>query len=170
MSTAKPTSNVALQQGDLLASRAQTLVNTVNTVGVMGKGIALHFKRAFPAMYQDYVERCERGEVRLGEPYLWRQASGPWVLNFPTKRHWRKPSSLAAIVEGLGYLDTHYRQWGITSLAVPPLGCGNGGLEWPIVGPTLYEHLARLAVPVELYAPLDTPHAQMTIDFLHQAD
>lgn len=152
--------------GDLFASRAQTLVNTVNCVGVMGKGIALGFKQRFPDMYREYVRMCERGEVRLGRPYLWSAVLPPRVLNFPTKDHWRSNSSLDAIVEGLEYLEAHYKEWGITSIAVPPLGSGLGGLEWKVVGRTLYQHLARLDIPVELYAPFDTPTDQMTLDYL----
>jgi O-acetyl-ADP-ribose deacetylase (regulator of RNase III) len=160
------TGHVDVRQGDMFASTAQTLVNTVNTVGVMGKGVALAFKQRFPEMYRDYVQRCERGEVKLGEPYLWRTLFEPWVLNFPTKSHWRKPSRLDAIVAGLEHVEGHYRSWGITSLAVPPLGCGYGGLEWRVVGPTLYEHLSRLEIPVELYAPFEAPHEQLTLDYL----
>lgn len=160
------TGHIEVRQGDLFESTAQTLVNTVNTVGVMGKGIALAFKQRFPEMHRDYVQRCERGEVKLGQPYLWRPLFEPWVLNFPTKSHWRKPSRLQDIVVGLEYLAAHHCKWGITSLAVPPLGCGYGGLEWRVVGPTLYEHLSRLDIPVELYAPFATPHDQLTSGYL----
>lgn len=155
-----------MRKGDLFESSAQTLVNTVNTVGVMGKGVALGFKQRFPEMYRDYVQRCEHGLVKLGEPYLWQPLVEPWVLNFPTKAHWRKPSRLEDIVSGLEYLQSHYRAWGVRSLAVPPLGCGNGGLEWRVVGPTLYEHLSRLDIPVELYAPFTTPHEELTPSYL----
>jgi uncharacterized protein YwgA/O-acetyl-ADP-ribose deacetylase (regulator of RNase III) len=147
-------SNVSIRAGDLLASRAQTLVNTVNCVGIMGKGIALAFKRRYPDMYQDYVRRCDRGEVQLGRPYPY-QADDHLIVNFPTKKHWRAVSRLEDIVKGLEYLTLHYREWGITSIAVPPLGCGNGQLEWDVVGPTLYRHLSQLDIPVELYAPHD---------------
>lgn len=147
------TDRIEVRKGDLFESSAQTLVNTVNTVGVMGKGVALGFKQRFPEMYRDYVQRCEHGLVKLGEPYLWQTLVEPWVLNFPTKAHWRTRSRLQDIVSGLEYLESHYRAWGVRSLAVPPLGCGNGGLEWRVVGPTLYEHLSRLGIPVELYAP-----------------
>jgi O-acetyl-ADP-ribose deacetylase (regulator of RNase III) len=157
---------IDVRKGDLFESSAQTLVNTVNTVGVMGKGVALGFKQRFPEMYRDYVQRCELGLVKLGEPYLWQPLVEPWVLNFPTKGHWRKPSRLEDIVSGLEYLQAHYRAWGVTSLAVPPLGCGYGGLEWRVVGPTLYEHLSRLDIPIELYAPFATPHEQLTPDYL----
>jgi O-acetyl-ADP-ribose deacetylase (regulator of RNase III) len=118
-------SSVTVHEGDIFKSRAQTLVNTVNCVGVMGKGIALGFRKRFPQMHDDYVQRCDRGEVRLGQPYLYKQAEGPWILNFPTKDHWRSVSRLADIETGLRYLEGHYREWGIESLAVPPLGVGS---------------------------------------------
>ena len=160
-------SNVTVRTGDLFQSKAQTLTNTVNTVGVMGKGIALGFKKRFPKMYEDYLRRCERGEVALGKPYLFKETMfEQWILNFPTKEGWRTRSSLSAIQEGLAYLREHIHEWGITSLAVPPLGCGYGGLEWSIVGPALYRGLAQLDIPVELYAPYGTPHEELQIEFL----
>jgi hypothetical protein len=119
-------------------------------------------------MHRDYVRLCEHGEVKLGRPYLWRAVVPPWILNFPTKDHWRENSSLEAIVAGLEYLAEHYREWGVESLAVPPLGSGLGGLDWRIVGPILYAHLAQLDIPVELYAPMNAPSDQLTLDFLSQ--
>ncbi len=159
---------VTVKIGNLFDSQAQTLVNTVNCVGVMGKGVALEFKKRFPKMYEDYVARCKRGEVRLGRPYLYRTLTPPWVLNFPTKDHWRSVSRLQDIEQGLEYLLTHYREWGIESLAVPPLGCGQGNLEWRVVGPTLYRYLKRMDIPVELYAPFSTPHEELMPSFLDQ--
>lgn len=153
--------SVTVREGDIFKSSAQTLVNTVNCVGVMGKGIALGFRKRFPAMHDDYVLRCERGEVQLGRPYLYTQAGGPWILNFPTKDHWRSVSRLTDIEAGLEFLEANYRAWGITSLAVPPLGSGLGGLEWQVVGPTLYDHLRRLDIPVELFVPFGTPHDEL---------
>lgn len=152
--------------GDLFTSRAQTLVNTVNTVGVMGKGIALEFKKRFPDMYQDYKKRCEAGEVRLGRPYLYRRVVPPWILNFPTKDNWRSVARLQDITDGMNYLEAHYKEWEIESLAVPPLGCGQGQLEWRVVGPTLYRHLSRLDILVELYAPFGTPHEELRPEYL----
>lgn len=160
---------VEVLKGNLFDSGAQTLVNTVNTVGVMGKGVALEFRKRFPEMYEDYLERCARHAVRLGRPYLYRSESGAWILNFPTKQHWRSVSRLDDIVDGLLYLEQHYREWGIESLAVPPLGCGNGQLEWRVVGPVLYRHLQRLAIPVKLYAPPDAGTEQLSLPFLERA-
>jgi O-acetyl-ADP-ribose deacetylase (regulator of RNase III)/uncharacterized protein YwgA len=158
--------NVDVVIGDMFSSGAQTLVNTVNTVGVMGKGVALEFKKRYPHMYADYKQRCARGAVKLGEPYLYRQPGGPHVLNFPTKEHWRSVSRFADILRGLDFLETHYREWGITSLACPPLGCGHGGLEWRVVGPTLYQRLSRLKIHVVLFAPFGTPHAELEPTYL----
>lgn len=147
--------------GDMFESKAQTLVNTVNCVGIMGKGVALEFKKRFPDMFEDYVKRCAVRQVRLGRPYLFKRPMRPWILNFPTKNHWRSVSHLEDIVEGLHYLQRRYQEWGITSLAVPPLGCGNGQLERRVVGPTLHRHLKALEIPVELYAPFGTTHEEL---------
>lgn len=152
--------------GDLFESDAQTLVNTVNCVGVMGKGIALHFKTRFPDMYEDYVRRCDAGVVKLGRPYLYRRLLTPWIINFPTKDHWRSVARLSDIVAGLSHLKAHCREWEITSIAVPPLGCGEGGLEWRVVGPTLYRNLQDLGIPVTLYAPYGTPVNEIGNEFL----
>jgi O-acetyl-ADP-ribose deacetylase (regulator of RNase III)/uncharacterized protein YwgA len=161
---------ITVTKGDLFESKAQTLVNTVNCVGVMGKGIALGFRKRFPDMYDDYVQRCNAGEVRLGQPYLFRRLVPPWILNFPTKDHWRSVARLSDIVAGLDYLADHYREWGIESLAVPPLGCGEGQLDWRVVGPTLYRKLFALEIDVELYAPHDVPDEEMTPEFLRKGD
>lgn len=162
-------SNVRMLEGDLLKSNMHALVNTVNTVGIMGKGVALAFKKRYPDMYLDYVKRCDRGEVRLGEPYVYR-ASDHVIVNFPTKQHWRSVSRLSDIEAGLDYLERHCKEWHIKSLAVPPLGCGNGQLEWRIVGPILLRHLKRLDIPVELYAPHgSTLLGEIQLDLLEQA-
>ena len=152
--------------GDLFASRAQALVNTVNCVGVMGKGVAEQFKKRFPAMFEDYKSRTDRKAVRLGEPYLYGDRSGTQIVNFPTKDHWRSPSRLSDIERGLDYLAAHIAEWGITSLALPPLGCGNGGLEWSEVGPLICRKLQGLPIDIEVYAPYGTPKQQLTEEFL----
>ena len=144
---------VKLVTGNLFDTEAQTLVNAVNCAGVMGKGIALAFKRRYPAMFADYIARCEDGRVRLGELYLYRGDSFPYILNCPTKKHWRSAAKLEDIADGLAHLEAHYRAWGITSLAVPALGCGAGQLAWGVVGPVLREALRRLEITVDLYAP-----------------
>lgn len=152
--------------GDLFASKAQTLVNTVNTVGVMGKGVALEFKKRYPGMFDDYAMRCDRKQVELGEPYLYRDLTGTMIVNFPTKEHWRAASRLADIERGLDHFVQHYSEWGITSIAFPPLGCGNGGLDWAEVGPLIYGKLHCLPISIEVYAPYGTPKQQLTVEFL----
>ena len=155
--------------GDILKSNAQTIVNTVNCVGIMGKGIALEFKNRFPDMFKDYVKRCERNEVRLGEPYLYKTLFGPQIVNFPTKEHWKSISKISEVQKGLDYLVKHYKQWGITSIAIPPLGCGNGQLEWSVVGPLIYKLVKQMDIPVEIYAPYRTNPAELTVAFLEGA-
>lgn len=152
--------------GDLFASHAQTLVNTVNCVGVMGKGVALDFKKRFPANFSDYALRCERKQVRPGKPYPFEDPSGKLIVNFPTKNHWRSPARVADIETGLDHLVKHWEQWGVKSLALPPLGCGNGGLEWAEVGPLIYRKLHSLPIDVEVYAPFGTAKSELTEEFL----
>ncbi len=120
-------------QGNLLDAEAEALVNTVNTVGVMGKGIALMFKERFPDNFRRYAEACKRGEVEIGKMFVTELSGlvGPrWIINFPTKKHWRHPSKMEWIRDGLIDLARVIRAKHIRSIAIPPLGCGNGGLEW----------------------------------------
>jgi len=155
--------------GDLFESDAKTIVNTVNCVGVMGKGIAQASKKRFPEMFKDYASRCQSGRVQPGEPYLYSDMLGTSIINFPTKKHWRSPSRLDDVIKGLDIFAQKYKEWGIESVAFPPLGCGNGGLEWAVVGPMMYQRLAALNIPVEIYAPYGTPKQQLTEGFLSQA-
>lgn len=148
--------------GNLLTQQVDALVNTVNTQGVMGKGIALQFKKAWPAMFDAYRRACARGEVREGTMHVWETGAtiGPrFIINFPTKRHWRSPSRMEDIELGLVDLARVIRQEGITSIAVPPLGCGNGGLEWSDVEPRIRSRLAEVAhnTNVVLFPPHRTP-------------
>ncbi|MDI6732455.1 MAG: macro domain-containing protein [Planctomycetota bacterium] len=162
--------NVKVLVGDIFKSKAQTLVNTVNCVGIMGKGLALEFKSRFPDMFKDYEARCARKEVELGKPYLYKSLIPPWILLFPSKEHWRSVSNIKDIETGFQYLVENYQKWGITSLAVPPIGCGLGQLDWKIVGRTLYRYLTRLNIPIELYAPTGTPNVQLTLEFLESSN
>lgn len=153
--------------GNIFESRSQTIVNTVNCVGVMGKGIAAEFKNRYPAMFKDYVLRCERNEVSPGVPYLFQESMfSPQVINFPTKSDWRAASRIEDIEKGLRILTEKYKEWGIKSIAIPPLGCGNGQLLWESVGPLIYQYLSKWDIPVEMYAPYGTPREQLKIDFL----
>jgi O-acetyl-ADP-ribose deacetylase (regulator of RNase III) len=140
--------------GNLFESRAETLVNPVNCVGVMGKGLALEFKKRYPAMFEDYTKRCERKQVRLGEPYPYRDRSGIVIVNFATKDHWRSPSRLSDIERGLDYFVQHQAEWGVNSIAFPQLGCGNGGLSWDEVRPLLFSKLQVLKIEIEVYSPV----------------
>lgn len=146
-----------LKNGNVLKSKMQVLVNTVNCVGAMGKGIALAFKKEYPAMFKDYQERCARREVKLGEPYLYKVNDEKWILNFPTKYHWANDSQLSWIENGLKYLVTHAAEWGIQSMAFPPLGCGNGNLKWNDVYPEMRKYLDKLSIPIEIHAEWDEP-------------
>lgn len=152
---------------DILQSMAQTLINTVNCVGIMGKGIALEFKKQFPDMFKDYAARCER-KVKPGVPYLFVRHAPPNIINFPTKDHWKSVSRIDDIEHGLQHLLKHYKEWKVTSLAIPPLGCGNGQLEWRAVGPLIYRYASQMEIPIELYAPYGTPPRELTVDFLSQ--
>lgn len=153
--------------GDIFQSKAQTLINTVNCVGIMGKGIAAEFKKQDPEMFKDYVVRCERSEVKPGIPYLFKGLMFTHqIINFPTKSHWRAASRIEDIEKGLKILSAKYKEWDIKSIAIPPLGCGNGQLLWESVGPLIYKYVSKWDIPVELFAPYGTPPVQLTIDFL----
>jgi O-acetyl-ADP-ribose deacetylase (regulator of RNase III) len=139
----------------------QTIVNTVNCDGVMGKGLALEVKRRFPEAFQKYQEICKRGQMQVGKLQLIRTVS-PWVLNFPTKNHWRGKSQLDYIEKGLRKFISTYKRRGITSIAFPPLGCGSGGLQWEDVRPLMEKYLSKLvgiAIYVCLAKPQGTPLA-----------
>ena len=141
------------RHGNLFDSDAQTLVNAVNCVGVMGKGIAAAFKTRYPAMFEDYAARCKRGEVVPGKPCPFVDPSGIIVLSFPTKDHWRGASRLSWVTTGLDHFAAHYKEWGIRSIAFPALGCGAGGLDWGEVKPVMIEKLGGLDLDLEIYEP-----------------
>jgi O-acetyl-ADP-ribose deacetylase (regulator of RNase III) len=152
---------ITFSKGDLLQSGAEAVINTVNCVGVMGKGIALQFKQAFPRNYDAYRRACDAGEVRLGEMFVFDTGSmiNPrWIINFPTKGHWKAKSRLSDIETGLEDLKRVILENGIRSIAVPPLGCGNGGLDWAEVEPVIRRALGDLnEVDVRLFAPGAAP-------------
>lgn len=145
---------IQFKQGNLLEEKAEALVNTVNCVGVMGKGIALQFKQAYPENFRQYEKACRAKEVQPG--YMFTVATGSifnprFIINFPTKRHWRGKSQLEDIKIGLVALVAEVQKLGITSIAIPPLGCGNGGLSWSEVKPLIESSFAQL------------PHVQVII-------
>jgi len=145
-------------RGNLLDAPAEALVNTVNEVGVMGKGIALMFREAFPDSARIYQEASQRHQVQVGRVLLTKNPAliGPrWIIHFPTKKHWRQPSRLEWVREGLADLARVIGENGILSVAVPPLGCGNGGLEWSDVRREIESSLAGLdAVEILVYEPV----------------
>ncbi|GII55454.1 hypothetical protein Pth03_38430 [Planotetraspora thailandica] len=144
--------------GDLLRDDAQALVNAVNTAGVMGKGIALQVKRAFPDVFAAYADACAKGRVQVGRVFPVRLGDGDrWVLNFPTKRHWRRPSRLEDVEAGLDDLARLLVDLGIRSVAIPALGCGHGGLCWSQVRPLIVAKVGHLDTDVRLYGPVTSP-------------
>jgi O-acetyl-ADP-ribose deacetylase (regulator of RNase III) len=151
--------------GNLLDAEAEALVNTVNTVGVMGKGIALQFKRAFPENCKAYKRACDQGTVALGHMFIWDAGAlagpGPrYIINFPTKKHWRSKSKLSDIRAGLDDLVRQLKDLSVRSIAVPPLGCGHGGLQWDQVRPLIESALANVPdLNVLLYPPEGAPAA-----------
>ena len=127
---------IEYKTGDILAEEAEALVNSVNCAGVMGRGIALQFKKAFPGNFDAYVARCERNEMRPGHVFVFETGETVfprYIINFPTKRHWRGKSRIEDIESGLASLTKEIRSYGIRSIAIPPLGSGLGGLHWPEV-------------------------------------
>lgn len=152
-------------KGDMLLSPAQVLVNTVNTAGVMGKGIAKDFKRAFPEMFKHYQELCESGKLEIGKIWLYKTPH-KWVLNFPTKVHWRSPSKIEYIEQGLKKLVDSYAHKGVKSIAFPQLGCGNGGLDWETqVQPVMEKYLKNLLIDIFIYTyekPINEPEGRDT--------
>lgn len=149
---------IRFTRGNLLDADAQALVNTVNTVGVMGKGVALMFKEAYPENFKAYEDACRLKEVQLGRMFVTERREemfGPkWIVNFPTKAHWRYPSKMEWIVQGLEDLKHIIEEKGIKSIALPPLGAGNGGLAWKDVRPKIEAALGKLNdVEVIVYEP-----------------
>ncbi len=145
-------------KGNLLTAPVEALVNTVNTVGVMGKGLALQFREAFPENYKAYREACARGELAVGRMFVTENLSGTnprYIINFPTKAHWRDPSRLEYVTAGLKDLAHILRERQIQSVAIPPLGCGLGGLQWAVVKPLIIAALDEMPeVNILLFEPV----------------
>lgn len=154
---------IAEERGNLLKAPVEALVNTVNTQGVMGKGIALQFKKAFPDMFKEYARAAKRGDVQLGHMHVWPADTLDglrYIINFPTKDHWRSASRIADVEAGLQDLVRIVRDFNIASIAVPPLGCGNGGLNWAEVRPLIHDAFRSLPdVDVRVFPPQEAPAA-----------
>jgi O-acetyl-ADP-ribose deacetylase (regulator of RNase III) len=155
---------ITLERGNVLEARAEALVNTVNCAGFMGKGIALQFKKAYPENFDAYQKACRKHEVQPGHMFIFDRGSMldvKYIINFPTKRHWKGRSRYEDIKVGLMALITDVRRLGIRSIALPPLGCGLGGLEWARVRPMIEQAFAGLPdVEVLLYEPTGAPDAE----------
>lgn len=155
-----------IRDGNLLEAEVDAVVNTVNTKGVMGKGIALQFKRAFPDNYKAYRAACEAGEVQLGRMFVTpeRMVNPRLIINFPTKGHWKSRSRLKDVEAGLQDLRRVVVDYDVKSLAVPPLGCGLGGLAWGDVRPMIEAELDDLPIEVIVFEPAGAPTPERMID------
>lgn len=155
---------IRISKGNLIETKAEALVNTVNCVGYMGKGIALQFKKAFPENFEAYEKACKAGKVQPGKMLVFETDSmidPKYIINFPTKRHWRESSRIEDIEAGLKALIGEIRKRHIKSVAVPPLGCGLGKLDWRDVRPMIEGAFAELPeVQVYLFEPTGTPDAK----------
>ncbi|GAA0427774.1 macro domain-containing protein [Lentibacillus halophilus] len=147
-------------KGNLLEDTADVFVNTVNTVGVMGKGIALQFKQAFPDVFKQYAKDCKAGQVQIGKMHVVPVEgliNPKYIIHFPTKKHWSSPSKLSDIKTGLKDLVQVIQRLNVNSIAMPPLGCGNGGLDWSVVRPLIIEAFEPFSIDVHLYEPAGAP-------------
>lgn len=173
-------------EGDMFFSRMQTLTVSVNCVAIMGKGLASRAKYQFPDVYVFYQDLCHKGILQMGKPYIYKRESSldyqladepsalsnaeptTWFLLFPTKRHWKERADIHGIEKGLQWLRDNYKKEGITSLAIPALGCGLGSLDWRDVGPLMCKYLTTLDVPIQIYLPAEreVPDDLLSKDFL----
>lgn len=145
-------SNITFVKGNIFNTKAQTVVNTINCVGVMGKGIALVYKLRYPHMYDIYHNYCKQHLISIGKIWLYKgDEKDPWVLNFPTKVHWKYPSKLEYIEAGLKKFVETYKERGISSIAFPLLGVNNGGLDKNLVMDLMVRYLKECDIPVEIY-------------------
>ena len=180
------TPRLALVQGDMFFSRMQTITISVNTVRVMGKGVASRAKYQFPRVYVEYQEVCRSRQLKMGKPYLYKPEKSvdielldepasskcarpaTWFLLFPTKRDWRDKADIEGIEKGLIWLWENYKKEGIESLALPALGCGLGRLNWKDVGPLMCKYLCDMNIPTSIYLPAEkeVPDEYLTCDFL----
>lgn len=140
-------------EGTVFNAPVKTYVNAVNCVGIMGAGIALEFKLRFPDMYDDYVNKCKQNKLKIGKPYIYKHSSDIWIMNFPTKNHWKYPSKIEWIEKGLEYFKVNYKKWGVDSIAFPKLGTANGKLDWLEVRVMMEKYLKDL--DIDVYICLD---------------
>lgn len=159
---------IELKRGDILKQDAEALVNTVNCVGVMGRGVALQFRKAYPENFKAYREACARGDILPGRMFVFdlnRLVNPRLIINFPTKRHWKGRSRIEDVGAGLQDLVAVLRQHQVRSVAVPPLGCGLGGLDWRRVRPLIEEALGALPdLHAYLFEPRDARPAERRVN------
>ncbi|WP_191084738.1 macro domain-containing protein [Roseococcus microcysteis] len=151
---------IEFTRGDMFTMAADARVNTVNCKGVMGAGVALAFKQRFPDMFKDYQRACRSGAVKPGKLHVWRNLSGDWVINFPTKRDWREQSRYEDIEAGLDALREYLKPHGPITVALPALGCGNGGLDWTRVSSMIKERLSDIEARILVFEPADSHTAE----------
>lgn len=142
-----------IKNRNIFDSQCQTIVNTVNCVGVMGKGLALEMKKRYPNMFDKYKDYCDKGLIDIGKLWLYKHSDDKWILNFPTKKHWKNGSEYEYIEEGMKKFVETYQEKGITTIAFPMLGCNNGGLEKDVVIQIMTKYLIKCDnLIVEIYA------------------
>jgi len=143
---------IKFRKGNIFNSKCQTVVNTVNCVGVMGKGIAQVYKLRYPSMFEEYKEHCSNKLIKPGILWLYKkQENAPWILNFPTKFHWKYPSKIEWIEDGLLKFVESYEIKGIKSIAFPLLGTHNGGLDIELIRDLMVKHLQDCSIDIEIY-------------------
>lgn len=140
-------------KGNILDSTSDALVNAVNTVGIMGKGIALQFKNRYPKNYKAYKAACENGALKIGTVLAYKESIDKTIINFPTKHHWKDPSEYKYIELGLQALRDCIEEQNIKSIALPALGCGLGGLKWDVVKEMIKKTLEILDIDIYVYEP-----------------
>ena len=142
---------IQLIKGNIFSSKAQTLVNTINCKGVMGAGLALEFRLRYPEMYKKYVGLCEGNKIDIGILWLYKHSADKWILNFPTKNHWKYPTKTEYLHKGLKKFSDMYEEKGITSIAFPLLGSDKGGLSKDLSKSIMDKYLSDIPIKIEIY-------------------
>lgn len=150
---------IKFTSGDMFETNADIRINTVNCVGVMGAGVALAFKNKYPEMFKDYQKDCKKNKLQPGKMHIWKNLTGDWIINFPTKTHWRKPSRYEDIETGLVALRKYLIDKGPVSVTLPALGCGNGGLDWNRVKEIIEKYLGDVEANIYVFEPMDSLEA-----------
>ncbi|MCK4820494.1 macro domain-containing protein, partial [bacterium] len=147
---------IKFTSGDMFETSADIRINTVNCAGVMGAGVALAFKNKYPDMFKDYQKDCKNDKVQPGKMHIWKNLTGDWIINFPTKTHWRKSSNYEDIESGLIALHKYLIDKGPVRVTLPALGCGHGGLDWNRVKGMIEKYLGDLEANIDVFEPIDS--------------